>query len=128
MQGSSVPWPDRKQRERPERGFASSPPTWTGSDRPFESALTHIQEQRQAERYADGQRRRDGDPQVPQTHPAALDGHEHPEDDRGDDDVQTEEGTDPVREELLAKSPDIETVLAEERDELGVRKGHPRNT
>src|SRR2546425_7784473 len=122
MQGPSFPGPDRKQRERLEWVFASRPPRRKDSERPFEPALTHVQEQRQAERYADGQRRRDGDPQVLHAHPASLDGHEHAEDDRGDDDVHAEEGTDAVRKKLLAESPNIKTVLAEERDELGVRK------
>jgi len=49
-----------------------------------------------------------------------------PEDDRGDDDVQAEEGTNPVGT-AAPERPKIKTVLTKERDELQW-EGPCRNT
>jgi hypothetical protein len=48
--------------------------------------------------------------------------HKHQKIDGRDENVHTEEATDPIGEKLLEKQPEIQTVFAEEWDKLGVRK------
>jgi hypothetical protein len=62
----------------------------------------------------------------PSTSP--LEPHKRQKDYGRHEDIQAEEGRDPIGEELSDKELQIETVLPEERDELGIRQNRADNT
>jgi uncharacterized protein involved in exopolysaccharide biosynthesis len=87
-----------------------------------ESRLAHVDEQRQSKRNADHQVSRNWSPEVLHPGSVSLNVHKHQKNDGRDENVHTEEATDPIGEKLLEKQPEIQTVFAEKGDKLGVRK------
>src|SRR5690349_20638496 len=102
------------------RSIRASPWRDSSASGVVEAKLALVEKERKSKRHADDADRGDRHPEPPQAEAAPFHDHEAADDERAEQDVETEEAADTVREQIGDEAAAVETVLRNPRIEWRV--------